>query len=308
MQAGFQARAFTHKEIYMFTPPFRPSLFHPLLAAAGLCLCTSAALAQHEGHTKPATKPANAQPAGAQHADEVIPYLADICPISGEKLGGMGEPVVRKYDGREVRFCCKGCIKDFEAAGKDGWKKLDAIMIEYQLPFYPVSTCIISGEPLIEDGEDIAVDRIYKGRLIRFCCKSCVSDFKKNPEATLAALDAAVIAQQGPHYPLKTCPVSGEELGGMGEPYEVVVGNHLVKLCCSGCEEDLLADPMKYLAPLDAAWEAQGMPMALPKAPAVEQYEKMGSPMHDMKDMKDKKGMKGMKKKPGKDDHSGHDH
>ncbi len=275
----------------MFTPPFRSSLFRPLLAAAGLCLCATAALAQHDDRSQHAPQPAD--------TEEVIPYLADVCPISGQKLGGMGEPAVREYDGREVRFCCAGCIKGFEESGKDGWKKLDAIMIEYQLPFYPISSCGISGEPLVEDGEDIAVDRIYKGRLVRFCCKSCVKDFLKNPEPTLAALDAAVLAQQGPHYPLNTCLVSGGELGSMGEPYEVVVGNHLVRLCCSGCEADLLANPMQYLEPLNAAWEAQGMPMALAEAPAVEHHDVMDAPMHDMKDMKTK---------PGSEDHSGHDH
>lgn len=37
------------------------------------------------------------------------------CPISGEKLGSMGEPVVMSYEGKEVKLCCKSCIKKFEA-------------------------------------------------------------------------------------------------------------------------------------------------------------------------------------------------
>jgi YHS domain-containing protein len=235
-----------------------------LAALAGPCLCSAGAMAQHANH-HPTPQPA-ATPL-AVHSEEVIPYLADTCPISGEKLGEMGDPVVREYGGREVRFCCKSCIEDFEADQNAGFKKLDAIMIKAQLPFYPVTTCLVSGEPLTEDGEDIAVDRIYKGRLIRFCCTDCVKEFEKDPKPTLAALDAAVIAQQGPHYPLKTCPVSGEELGGMGEPYEVIVGNRLVRLCCESCEKDLLADPVQYLRPLDAAWKAAGYPHALDRAP-----------------------------------------
>lgn len=243
--------------------PIRVSLIRPLVVAAGLCLGAAPALAQHADH-QPAARPGVAQP------EEVIPYLADTCPISGEKLGGMGAPVVREYDGREVRFCCKMCVPKFEADKESGWKKLDAVMIEAQLPYYPVSTCVVSGEPLTEDGEDIAINTIYKGRLVRFCCKSCVKDFKKDPEAVLERLDAAAAEQQRAHYPLKTCPVSGEELGGMGEPYELVVGNRLVRLCCSGCEEDLLADPMKYLEPLDAAWKEQGLPEPLAEAPHAE--------------------------------------
>lgn len=244
--------------------PIRHSLIRPLVLAAGLCLGAATATAQH---TDQHQTPQPAATPSAAHAEEVIPYLADTCPISGEELGGMGEPVVREYDGREVRFCCKSCIKKFEADPEAGFKKLDAILIKAQMPFYPVTTCVVSGEPLTEDGEDIAVDRIYKGRLIRFCCTSCAKDFNKDPKPTLAALDAAVLAQQAPHYPLKTCPVSGEELGGMGEPYEVVVGNRLVRLCCESCEKDLLADPMQYLKPLDAAWKAAGYPHALDRAP-----------------------------------------
>ena len=51
-------------------------------------------------------------------------------------------------------------------------------------------------------------------------------------------------------YPLNTCVVSGEELGGMGE---TVVINHkgtTVKLCCDSCVDDFNAEPDKYLAML----------------------------------------------------------
>ncbi len=36
------------------------------------------------------------------------PYTLDTCPVSGEKLGSMGDPSVKMYDGREVRFCGGG--------------------------------------------------------------------------------------------------------------------------------------------------------------------------------------------------------
>lgn len=40
---------------------------------------------------------------------------ADLCPVSGEKLGSMGKPFVLAHDGREISLCCKACKKDFEA-------------------------------------------------------------------------------------------------------------------------------------------------------------------------------------------------
>ncbi len=43
------------------------------------------------------------------------PYKLKTCIVSGDKLGGdMGEPVVYEYEGREIKFCCKSCIKDFK--------------------------------------------------------------------------------------------------------------------------------------------------------------------------------------------------
>lgn len=38
-----------------------------------------------------------------------------VCPVSGEELGSMGEPVVMTHDGKEVKLCCKNCIEKFEA-------------------------------------------------------------------------------------------------------------------------------------------------------------------------------------------------
>jgi len=37
------------------------------------------------------------------------------CVVSGEKLGEMGPPVVINHEGTEVRFCCNGCVKKFNA-------------------------------------------------------------------------------------------------------------------------------------------------------------------------------------------------
>ncbi len=56
----------------------------------------------------------------------VVPYPLDNCIISGAKLGSMGEPIVKVYDGREVRFCCSGCVKKFEADKAGYFAKIDA--------------------------------------------------------------------------------------------------------------------------------------------------------------------------------------
>jgi len=64
---------------------------------------------------------------------------------------------------------------------------------------YPLTTCVVSGDKL---GGDMGapVDYIYqeKGksdRLVRFCCKDCIADFKKDPAKYLQKLDDAASAK-----------------------------------------------------------------------------------------------------------------
>ena len=53
-------------------------------------------------------------------------YPLTTCVVTGEKLGEMGKPYVHTYEGREVKFCCKGCVKDFTKDPKKYIAKLDA--------------------------------------------------------------------------------------------------------------------------------------------------------------------------------------
>ncbi|MAE67116.1 MAG: hypothetical protein CMJ18_22885 [Phycisphaeraceae bacterium] len=41
-------------------------------------------------------------------------YPLDTCVVSGEPLDTLGEPIVIDHEGREVRFCCSPCIKQFK--------------------------------------------------------------------------------------------------------------------------------------------------------------------------------------------------
>ena len=53
------------------------------------------------------------------------PYPLKTCIISGDKLGEMGAPFVYEYEGREIKFCCKGCVKDFKKDPAKYVKKID---------------------------------------------------------------------------------------------------------------------------------------------------------------------------------------
>lgn len=41
-------------------------------------------------------------------------YPLKTCIVSAEELGDMGEPIVKTYNGQEVKFCCSSCVKKFE--------------------------------------------------------------------------------------------------------------------------------------------------------------------------------------------------
>lgn len=53
-------------------------------------------------------------------------YPLTTCPVTGEKLGSMGEPVERIVANRLIRFCCKGCFKKFDADPAKYIAKVDA--------------------------------------------------------------------------------------------------------------------------------------------------------------------------------------
>jgi YHS domain-containing protein len=42
------------------------------------------------------------------------PDLLTTCPVSGDKIGEMGQPFVFVYKGQEVKLCCPDCKKDFD--------------------------------------------------------------------------------------------------------------------------------------------------------------------------------------------------
>lgn len=68
--------------------------------------------------------------------------------------------------------------------------------------------------------------------------------------------DAPVIEQAPASQPAAEgesaalCPVSGEEIGGHGDPVKVMVEGKEITVCCDGCVKPLKEDPKKYLTSL----------------------------------------------------------
>ena len=127
----------------------------------------------------------------------------------------------------------------------------EAAIVAAQLPSYPLDVCVISGEPLDAMGSPTNV--VVEGRLLRTCCGTCARKAKDQAAALIAKVDAAVIAAQGPSYPLEVCPISGQELGSMGDPHELVHGTRLVRLCCEGCVGGFEKKTKAVMAKIDEA-------------------------------------------------------
>lgn len=111
-------------------------------------------------------------------------YPLASCPIAGEPLGPDAEDVV--VGTRLVRTCCAKCAAAVAADPAPALAKVDRALIEAQRPRYPLTTCVVSGEPLTE-----AHESLYGLRLVRTCCPRCAQALRREPEKYLALLDAA---------------------------------------------------------------------------------------------------------------------
>ncbi|MBX3379403.1 MAG: hypothetical protein KF805_04860 [Phycisphaeraceae bacterium] len=228
------------------------SVLRPAFASA-LMLSISAAYAQHDHHSP---KPANdssqqAAPDSSKPTDRTgDPYPLGTCPISGKKLGAMGDADIKIYDGREVRFCCPMCPPKFEKDLPASFAKIDAKIEKDQGPLYPLTTSVVTGKNLPVSPYEF----VYGNRLIRLGSETEKATFLQEPKKYIQELDAAAIKAQLPTYPLTKCPVSDEDTGGaMGEAKNIVVGGRLVQLCCSDCKADVERDPAKYINTVDQA-------------------------------------------------------
>lgn len=120
-------------------------------------------------------------------AQQAANYPLTNCPISGKKLGAMGDPHKLVLNGALVELCCDGCVEKATAKAAAITEQILDAAYAAQAANYPLKTCAASGEKLGADVYDV----MYGTRLIRFCCKDCVDDLKKDPTTILAKLDAA---------------------------------------------------------------------------------------------------------------------
>ncbi len=157
--------------------------------------------------------------------------------------------MIRLFSVCAALFCAVLPAQDTKPAEQ---KKPAAIVQKPAL--YPDNLCIVSDEPLGED----AVSKTIEGQTYKACCKKCLAKVEKDPAKFGAKLAEKQKAVQLANYPLKTCTISKEELGSMGEPVQLMLEGTLVQLCCKSCTKKAMAKPAEMAQMIkDAAYAAQ---------------------------------------------------
>lgn len=88
-----------------------------------------------------------------------------------------------------LAFTLNSCNEDENASGHDhsGHDHSSAEPTQVDGD-YPLTTCVVSGEPLGSMGTPIEVT--HEGTTVKLCCKSCIDDFNATPEIFIAKLKA----------------------------------------------------------------------------------------------------------------------
>jgi YHS domain-containing protein len=225
-----------------------------LISVAAFAAVTVPALAlQGYGKSSTSQEPAKEKAPAAAASDEATmriqrpSYPLTACPISGKPLADA--PVEIVSQGHLVRLCCDKCVLKVQADPAAAIQKIDEGVIAAQKASYPLKTSPVTDAKL----DDKAVDYVYGTRLVRLESKDEIKAFEKDPKTAMAKVDKAYVEAQLPTYAMKKCPVSDEELGGMGAPVDYLYGTKLVRFCCKSCVKDFEKSPDKFVKKVAAA-------------------------------------------------------
>lgn len=194
-----------------------------------------------------------AQAAEAKATWKGEPYMLATCAASGRPLDVKGSRTTKVVENQELKFCCGGCA-DVVAKDPAKWvEKVNAAHADQQRPIYPLTTCVVAGEPLVDDtGKDTATEIVVQNRLFRVCCGDCAKTVKADPAKYAAKLDAAALEAQAKTYPLTHC-VNNPKAPVTAESTQFVVAGRLVRTCCGKCKDKVLENPYAYVMAVDAA-------------------------------------------------------
>lgn len=112
-----------------------------------------------------------------QRRDQLRIAVQEICPVSGQKLGSMGEPVKVQVREETVFFCCKGCLNS--KINPQHWATIHANFAKAQ------RICPVMKHELPKKPKWTIVD----GEIIYVCCPPCTEKIAAEPQKYLRQVD-----------------------------------------------------------------------------------------------------------------------
>lgn len=155
-----------------------------MLVVAGLLMgIGQVASAQHAGHSGHAGHAGATAQAGQQMThDQLRIAVQQICPVTGGKLGSMGDPVKARIGQEEVFLCCDGCLS--AKVNKDHWATIHANIAKAQ------AKCPVMNKPLPKDPKWTTVE----GQIVYICCPPCAKKIEADSKTHLQKVDALYAA------------------------------------------------------------------------------------------------------------------
>lgn len=200
------------------------------------------------------------------------PYPLDTCIVTGEKLGKDAVTLVLKdqadalQEGRQLKFANETAKQIFLVREREFLTKLDTEIIHRQRASYPLDRDVVEIDRTLTEHFPF----VFGNRCYVVMRSKNIDNFLKQAGRYVGTYDKMVGSKQRATYPLDTSLVSGEKLPA--KPYDIVIGQRLVRLCSEAEAKTLLEDPTTYLAklpPLKSAGDAKPSGGSAPSAPAT---------------------------------------
>jgi hypothetical protein len=166
-------------------------------------------------------------------SDHLQIAVQKICPVTGKQLGSMSEPIKVQVGQQVAYLCCQGC--QGKQISAEHWKTIQSNIAQAQ------GTCPIMGKPVDANMKSTVVN----GQQVFVCCPPCIAKIQADAEGSLKKVNASYVSHVAKERQVKSdqlhitaqaiCPVSGENLGTMGAPIKVQVGEEVAFLCCKAC-------------------------------------------------------------------------
>lgn len=148
----------------------------PALTTLGLLLLASTTLAQV------AAERATPTAEEAERRDQLRVAVQDICPVSGEKLGSMGDPLKVQVGEETLYLCCQGCVG--QPMKPEHWKTIHTNIAKAQ------GSCPVMGHDLPAKPKFTVVE----GQVVYVCCPPCTKKVVADPQKYLRDIDTLYTA------------------------------------------------------------------------------------------------------------------